>query len=107
MSNGQPPAAGPTIPRGEGPEDDTQSRAASLKTWTHVPRVLIVEDTVELGEVIQATLQRMHIMAFCETHGLKALKRYEEIQPDLVLLDIGLPDMTGWKVLDAMKESKG
>jgi len=106
MSEGQPPIVGPTSTHSEDPEDDTQTRASSVKTWTHVPRVLIVEDTIELGEVIQTTLQRMHIMAFCETHGLKALKRYEEIQPDLVLLDIGLPDMTGWKVLDAMKESK-
>jgi DNA-binding response OmpR family regulator len=106
MSDGQPPVDRPANPDGDESADDTQSRASSLKTWTHVPRVLIVEDTVELGEVIQTTLQRLHIMAFCETHGLKALKRYEEIQPDLVLLDIGLPDMTGWKVLDAMKESK-
>ncbi len=93
------------VSRGEA-DDDTQTRASGNKTWTHVPRVLIVEDTVELGEVIQATLERMDILAFCETHGLQALKRYEEVQPDLVLLDIGLPDMIGWKVLDAIKESK-
>ncbi len=106
MSNGPQPIEPPVGPQNQDSEDDTQKRASNLKTWTHVPRVLIIEDTVELGEVIQATLQRMHIMAFCETHGLKALKRYEEVQPDLVLLDIGLPDMTGWRVLDAMKESK-
>src|SRR5262245_19912243 len=106
MSEGQQAVERPTSPPSDAPEDETLNLAHSLQTFAHVPRVLIVEDTVELGEVIQATLQRMHIMAFCETHGLKALKRYEEIQPDLVLLDIGLPDMTGWKVLDAMKESK-
>jgi two-component system, OmpR family, alkaline phosphatase synthesis response regulator PhoP len=108
MSDGQRPVEPPSSakPGGDEPDDDTLINVSSLKTFTHVPRVLIVEDTVELGEVIQATLQRMHVMAFCETHGLQALKRYEEIQPDLVLLDIGLPDMTGWKVLDAMKESK-
>jgi DNA-binding response OmpR family regulator len=37
---------------------------------------------------------------------MRALETYKEVQPDLVLLDIGLPDMTGWKVLDAIKESK-
>lgn len=75
-------------------------------TIPHVPRVLIIEDMVELGEVIQTTLERMELMAFCETSGTRALERYEAIEPDLVLLDIGLPDMTGWKVLDAIKEGK-
>src|SRR5258706_14822067 len=75
-------------------------------TITHIPRVLIIEDTIELGELIQMTMERMHLLTFRETHGLRALERYNDIRPDLVLLDIGLPDMTGWKVLDAIKEGK-
>src|SRR5689334_8574621 len=67
-------------------------------TIPHVPRVLIIEDTVELGELIQTTLEQMELMAFCETSGTRALERYGAIEPDIVLLDIGLPDMTGWKV---------
>jgi two-component system, OmpR family, response regulator VicR len=90
----------------EEPEDDTQEAKHKIKTLTHILRALIIEDTVELGEVIQATLERMHMLAFCETHGIRALKRFDEVKPDVVLLDIGLPDMTGWKVLDAIKESK-
>ena len=72
----------------------------------HVPRILIVEDAVELVELLRATIERMHMLVFTETHGMRALSRYNDIHPDLVLLDIALPDMTGWKVLDAMKESK-
>src|SRR5258708_9378580 len=75
-------------------------------TLTHIPRVLIVEDMVELGEVLRITIERMQILVFTETHGLTALERYNEIRPDIVMLDIALPDMTGWKVLDAIKESK-
>jgi CheY-like chemotaxis protein len=66
--------------------------------------VLIIEDTTELGEVIQATLERMNLKTAHETHGNKALSRYEEMHPDVVLLDIGLPDMTGWKFLETVKE---
>ena len=66
--------------------------------------VLIVEDTVELAEVIQATLERMGATTYHETHGAKALEMFRDNRPDLVLLDIGLPDMLGWKVLDAIKE---
>lgn len=67
-------------------------------------KVLIVEDTIELAEVIQATVERMGITVFHETHGAKALDIFKEKQPDLVLLDIGLPDMNGWKLLDHIKQ---
>jgi len=68
------------------------------------PIVLIVEDTTELAEIIQATLERMNMVTVHETHGMKALAKFNEMSPDVVLLDISLPDMTGWKIMDAIKE---
>src|SRR5690348_14410688 len=64
MDDGQKPADPPKLPvKGDyGLDADDEPGDPTLKTWTHVPRVLIIEDTVELGEVIQATLQRMHLM---------------------------------------------
>jgi CheY-like chemotaxis protein len=70
------------------------------------PTVLIIEDTTELAEVIQATLERMNIVTAHETHGVKALAKFNEMKPDVVLLDISLPDMTGWKILDTIKEKQ-
>jgi len=75
-------------------------------TVTHIPRALVVEDTLELGELIKTALAKIRVLAFTETHGMKALERYNEIKPDIVLLDIGLPDMIGWRVLDSIKETK-
>ncbi len=68
------------------------------------PLALIVEDTLELAEVLAATLQRMNITTMHESHGNRASHRYVEYCPDVVLLDISLPDVTGWKVLDTIKE---
>jgi CheY-like chemotaxis protein len=69
------------------------------------PSVLIIEDTTELAEVIQATLERMNMVTVHETHGNKAVTRFNTLNPDIVLLDIGLPDMTGWKFLETIKET--
>lgn len=69
-----------------------------------MPTVLIVEDTIELAEVIQATLERMNIEAYHESHGEKGMATFEKLSPDLVLLDIALPDMQGWKLLDRIRE---
>jgi CheY-like chemotaxis protein len=69
-------------------------------------KVLIIEDTVELAEIIQATLERLNLEIFHETHGSRALEIYDAEHPDLVLLDIGLPDMTGWQVLQAIQSRR-
>jgi DNA-binding response OmpR family regulator len=66
-------------------------------------KVLIVEDTVELAEIIQVTLERLNLQVFHETHGHRALEVYDAERPDLVLLDIALPDMTGWQVLQTIQ----
>lgn len=70
------------------------------------PTILIVEDTTELAEVIQATLERMNMVTAHETHGTKAVEKFNEMNPDVLLLDISLPDMTGWKILDVVKEKR-
>ena len=68
--------------------------------------ILIVEDTVELAEVIQATLENMGLKVITAIHGEIGLDKYKASKPEIILLDIGLPDMTGWKFLDAIKEMK-
>lgn len=68
------------------------------------PLVLLVEDTIEIAEVIQAALGRTHVQTTHESHGGRALSRYADIQPDLILLDIGLPDISGWQFLEGIKE---
>lgn len=65
---------------------------------------LIVEDTTELAEVVEATLRRMNMLTVHESHGNRAFERFVELMPDILLLDLGLPDITGWKVLDNIKE---
>ncbi len=76
------------------------------KTLRHIARVLIVEDTLELGEIITHAVKRLNVYTYHEQSGLRALTTYQALRPDIVLLDIGLPDMNGWKLLDAIKESQ-
>ena len=65
--------------------------------------VLIIEDTLELAEVIEATLESMGLDTVHETHGARAIERFYDVEPDLILLDIGLPDMPGWEILHEIK----
>lgn len=84
------------------PEKPGEARFAIMKADTK-PKVLIIEDTAELAEVIQATLEAMSLETYHESHGTSALATYLKIDPEIVLLDIGLPDMTGWKIMEEIK----
>ena len=80
-------------------EPDAKSQESADKNT-----ILIVEDTVELAEVIQATIEGMGIKAVFETHGKNGIERLKQLKPKLMIMDIGLPDISGWKMLDMVKE---
>lgn len=67
-------------------------------------KALVLEDTQELAEILVETLRGMNFQAESRSHGRPALELFDQLQPDLMMLDIALPDMQGWKVLDAIKE---
>lgn len=85
-------------------ETQTAPQPANAPDVTGQLTALIVEDTLELAEILQVTLQRMQITTAHESHVGRAVSRFNEMNPDIVLLDIGLPDGPGWKVLDSIKE---
>lgn len=85
----------------------TPSPAQPAEPMREKPLVLIVEDTALLAEIIQITLQRMQLESIVETRGDTALARYLEAKPDVILLDLGLPDMSGWTLLENIKEAVG
>jgi DNA-binding NarL/FixJ family response regulator len=60
-------------------------------------RVLVVEDFAPFRRFICSTLAKKHdLQIICEvSDGLEAVQKAEELQPDLILLDIGLPTLNG------------
>jgi DNA-binding NarL/FixJ family response regulator len=74
-------------------------RFDSGKVGTRLPviRVLVVEDFLPFRQFICSMLQKKsELQVICEaSDGLEAVQKAEELQPDLILLDIGLPIMNG------------
>lgn len=67
------------------------------------PKVLIVEDSVEMADLLAITLQDDQIETETAVTGESALAKLREVPFDLVLLDLGLPDIDGMEVLDRMR----
>jgi two-component system, OmpR family, catabolic regulation response regulator CreB len=62
------------------------------------PRILIVEDEASIADTIQFPLETDGCVTECCGTGGEALNRLAKARFDLVVLDIGLPDMTGFEV---------
>jgi DNA-binding NarL/FixJ family response regulator len=64
---------------------------------TPLIRVLVVDDFEPFRRLVAKVLQRQpELQIICEvSDGLEAVQKAEETQPDLVLLDIGLPNLNG------------
>jgi two-component system nitrogen regulation response regulator GlnG len=68
------------------------------------PFVLIVEDTDDIADIMQLSLMRLGIENHRVPNGPQALSFLETRLPDVLLLDIGLPGMSGWEVLEQIKQ---
>ena len=68
-------------------------------------RILIVEDDGNIADLLRLYLERDGFQTDAASDGAAGLKLFESLNPDLVLLDIMLPGMDGWEVLNAIRLS--
>lgn len=67
--------------------------------------ILVVEDNPGLAEACRLFLERAGFRAIVAATGREGLARAAEDQPDLVLLDLSLPDLRGEDVADVLRNS--
>lgn len=67
-------------------------------------RVLVVEDDREFGELLAVWISRAGLEVRLAGGGADALRAVYEWRPDLVSLDIGLPQLDGWEVCSRIRE---
>jgi DNA-binding response OmpR family regulator len=67
-------------------------------------RVLVVEDERDVADLIRYNLTREGYDVVVALTGADALKQAREIHPDLVLLDIMVPQLNGWEICRRLKQ---
>ncbi len=67
-------------------------------------RVLVVDDSVDAADTLAIILERKGYRITTAHDGASAITAFARTQPDLVLLDLGLPDIDGYAVANAMHE---
>jgi DNA-binding response OmpR family regulator len=66
--------------------------------------ILIVEDETEIAQLIQQTLVREGFSCSIASDGLTALEKFQQQQPDLIILDLMLPGLDGLEVCTRIRQ---
>lgn len=67
--------------------------------------ILVVDDSQDSLDLIREILAPHDYDVTCVTSGPAAIRLLQQSVPDLVILDIMMPDMNGFAVLDIMRET--
>lgn len=68
--------------------------------------ILIVEDEENIVELIKTVLEKEGYKIYTAYNGREALERINYAQPDLIVLDLMLPEIDGWEVCRRVRKEK-
>ena len=67
-------------------------------------KILLIDDEPDITELIQFHLEQKEYIVKTASDGLKGIKIAKEFMPDLILLDVMMPEMDGIEVCQLLKE---
>jgi DNA-binding response OmpR family regulator len=67
-------------------------------------KIMIIDDDPVIRELLLINLRARGYDAIALASGHEALEIFQEILPDLVLLDVMMPDIDGWEVLKIIRD---
>lgn len=83
--------------------EDTVPQNAATESFLPQSTVLIVDDNQQNVELLQAFLESLPVKIVTAGDGIEALQKVREHSPDLILLDIMMPRMSGFQVCRELK----
>jgi two-component system OmpR family response regulator len=69
------------------------------------PRILVVDDEENISFLVESALRLVGMQTQCAASGRDAITAATSFQPDLVVLDVMLPDLNGFDVLRRLRDS--
>jgi DNA-binding response OmpR family regulator len=79
---------------------------ARLRAMTAPLSILVVDDNKDAADALVALLSVQGYRASAAYSGSAAIRDADQVRPDVVLLDIGMPETTGFDVARALRDYK-
>lgn len=74
-----------------------------LAPWAGMPTILVVDDEPNIIELVRVTLEDDRVRIVVAADGEEALAVAHLERPDLILLDVNLPDLSGLEVCQRLR----
>ncbi|WP_129628957.1 response regulator [Candidatus Oscillochloris fontis] len=84
-------------------DTSTPTITTDVLAWIKFRSALVIEDSETSGEQIARYLGELRIEATIHSRGAGALERVVALHPDVIFLDLQMPDQSGWDVLAQLK----
>ena len=68
-------------------------------------RILIIDDDIQRSSALQVWLERENLEVLTADSGRQGLQVAEQQNPNLIVLDLAMPDLDGLEVLDELKHN--
>jgi chemosensory pili system protein ChpA (sensor histidine kinase/response regulator) len=85
-----------------GKQQDKGQQRRPVKTQTLL-RVLVVDDSISVRKVVSNLITQQGWLPISARNGIEAMEKIREERPDIVLLDVEMPRMNGFEVLQALQ----
>ena len=69
-------------------------------------RILVVEDNMDNYELVRFILERAGYDVFLAVNGRDGVDAARLQQPDMILMDLGMPEMDGWEAAEKLKSNE-
>ena len=69
-------------------------------------KILVVEDDTDLLDIMRLALKSAGYSTASATNGIEALKKARTLSPDLIILDLVLPELDGFAVCETLRKDR-
>jgi DNA-binding response OmpR family regulator len=70
-----------------------------------MPKILIIDDDCDLRQALRVRLEKEHFQVITAESGTAGLEAAQADSPNLIVLDVSMPDMDGFQVLEQLRNN--
>jgi DNA-binding response OmpR family regulator len=86
------------------PSDGRFGACAWYERGMNEPRILVVDDDDDIRGLVRTLLERQGATVHEANDGRDGLREFHSWRPDLVILDVSMPELDGWHVLERIRD---